>query len=1048
MSIRFLRSGTPITELTIADGDQLSFPNGDWAVGFVVTFDGTITGATSNHTVFRTGSYNTFGNMICMWDAIDTGGVNAGKFYFQFDASTANQCHTIAVDTTKSYLVVLQRQSNVVTSKLCPVQATDPVGTAMVTTSASVGLTKALNGATGLVIGNHSTASRRWGNSLSRFFRIERALTDAEIAQLAYGKEITNFATPTWYVRMNDGADIIDRGSQANTITTGATFAQGGSPGFGFNSVPSAPVITGQPVINGSPVKDVSVGYTAAPATGNPSPNAPTQQWTIDGVDIPGASASTYTPTVGDVGKILRVRQISTNSEGTTTSTSDGAVVSSGAVEMTMVPILADRFYQQVAGSATVAMSGTFGGFSLAKVECQLYALDGTTVRRAWADVGATVSAGTWSATPSLPVPTDRKKYRIAFRGLDSSNTPVFTSTVHANWFAIGQILCAVGSSSAAVGWFGTSSGSGNTPNHESTSYLADRLWQKFDTYGQGSIMAEYISQAINMPVAFVNAGKGGTTLADWSDNTTPVWTGSGTNNLGGLTPHLALCDNKIAGLWGAAGANDVISSGAAPTVDAHLAKLRSLVTHVRNAVGDPNLPVMWSGINRRPDAVSDVVDRARAAENIFGDDPYVSHIQILEHATSGVDGIHLTGSGYAAVCNAMKYMWVERWKNGVYRRGPKINSIKFSGAVIEVAISYRNSGATNFTPTVDIDGFTVTDASGTPGILSRVQVSAGLIRITCDRALVTPVVKYLSGPAPSPVAPVFDSGATTSMPLYGETQMTAQEVFGVTIDTTPGGALAGGSSASISQPVVISAATAGAAAAGATATLDQQSRISASVAGAFAQGQGAVVDMTVRILAAPGGALADGRTATINAEMKIGTTVGGAAAQGLVAAANGFVTTVIGTAVGDAAAAGALATFLAPFVISAGTGSAAAAGAQALILAPVTISASSGGALAGGQLANVSQAVTTLIGASTGGALAEGVPASLVQVLTISCGVATATAQGMAAQLLGTTTVSCGVGNAQAAGQNASLSGRVVVTLTGSGRLTPRNRPVVYIKI
>lgn len=87
-----------------------------------------------------------------------------------------------------------------------------------------------------------------------------------------------------------------------------------------------APVITGVPTISGT----ATVGnvLTASPAsvTGTPSPTR-TWQWRRDGVDIGGATASTYTLVAADYGVTITVRQTETNVAGTANATSAGTAI-------------------------------------------------------------------------------------------------------------------------------------------------------------------------------------------------------------------------------------------------------------------------------------------------------------------------------------------------------------------------------------------------------------------------------------------------------------------------------------------------------------------------------------------------------------------------------------------------------------------------------------------------------------------------------------------------------------------------------------------------
>ncbi|QTK78319.1 hypothetical protein AT6N2_C0412 [Agrobacterium tumefaciens] len=89
----------------------------------------------------------------------------------------------------------------------------------------------------------------------------------------------------------------------------------------------------GAGIVNGigSPVKSVApaitgtaqVGQTLTATTGTWS-GSPTyaRQWFAAGVAISGATAATYVPVVGDVGKAITVRVTATNDKGSVSVTS------------------------------------------------------------------------------------------------------------------------------------------------------------------------------------------------------------------------------------------------------------------------------------------------------------------------------------------------------------------------------------------------------------------------------------------------------------------------------------------------------------------------------------------------------------------------------------------------------------------------------------------------------------------------------------------------------------------------------------------------------
>lgn len=133
------------------------------------------------------------------------------------------------------------------------------------------------------------------------------------------------------------GSVLLGAGTTISGRTDYLGAARGTPPAVGAYESPDpalapiAPAFSAAPVILGTPTVGVPVAYTSGTVTGTPTPSS-AQQWTLDGADISGATASTYTPLAGDVGTArLRVRQIATNAAGTASSTSSAADVAAAA---------------------------------------------------------------------------------------------------------------------------------------------------------------------------------------------------------------------------------------------------------------------------------------------------------------------------------------------------------------------------------------------------------------------------------------------------------------------------------------------------------------------------------------------------------------------------------------------------------------------------------------------------------------------------------------------------------------------------------------------
>lgn len=771
MTVKLNRTGTPETRITIADSAALTIAeNADFAIGLVIAFNGETAGYGGGYqAAFRMGGYQDAGNLICLWNPTDAATLQ-GKFYFQFGGGTANYCLNGPVEAGQAYLLVIQRAAGSMTSKLCPIQQNAPVNGDMVLTSAArthigaINVTSATDPARGdLVIGSATTTNRRLDQSVARFFRSERALTDFEIAQLAYGKEITTFTTPSIYLRLNDAADTLDSGSQSNTVVTSG-LTNGAALNFGFSSVPTAPVIASKPVINGAPVQGVATGYTASPATGNPSPTT-TQQWSINGVDVNGAVNPTYTPITADVGKLLRVRQIESNGVNpAASSTSDPVIVASSAVTITPSEQPAEAIRQQISGVAAVPVTVAFSGATPAKLEYQLYDVDGSTITKVWADTGLAPAGGQFAGNVAMPTPTTGRKNRVAYRTKDTAGNVMITSPVGTNRFGIGDTHIGIGSSSMTA-WFGSGSGSNMVVDHNRVSTMSNTTfaWELFGEYGQAGQMAMYWSEQLGYPIAFLSVAVGGTNLATWADKTS--------GNFQDLVGAINAIGGKIAGVFSTCGSNDITGESSAASVQAHLDKLRTLAANIREATGQPTLPILHSGINRRTNANSDIqADNARKAEALYGDDPNVLHVQTLDFELSG-DGTHLTGAGYINCCARIRYVWLEHRKFGIYRRGPKSESLRFTGNQINVQMSHRSGN--DFTPLTNITGFVVVDER-TPGVFTPITITACArtnatnIKITCAEELVAPKVTYLAGMGPEVGTQVFDNGPQ-ALPMTAE---------------------------------------------------------------------------------------------------------------------------------------------------------------------------------------------------------------------------------------------------------------------------------------
>lgn len=795
-TLKFSRTSGTRTRLTIADVPALTLPNGDWTVGCVVVFDGETSGygGTTQWLISNTEGGST-GSFLLAWYPLDTGSsTTAGRFVLNFNSSVTDRCLSAPVEAGKAYVIVAQRSNGQVTSKLCPVLTTDPTTGATVTTSAGSPLSVALDATTPWNFGDRSTSGRRCDQSIGRFFRIDRALTDLEIAKLAYGYQITDLGTPVFNILGTDPANIVDSGPNAFAITVSGPPTAGTNPGFGYVATVNPPTITGAPSLTGGVTVGVAKSYAAAPMAGTPTPTL-SQQWMLDGTDISGATGATYTPVAGDVGKVLSVRQIASNANGSTPATSNGIVVCSVAAGLTITELPAEKFYQQAGGFALVSLGGTYTGDAPTSIQYRLETPDGLLVTQGWTTLsGATISGGAWSAQPYLP--TAAKKHRIRGRALNASGNVLFEGSLNVNRFAVGGIGIVVGSSTPAE-WFGSGSAANLTPDHDRVSLFDGTNWTLFGEYGCASEMAAYLSQAFGYPFALASAARGGSGLADWLDTTA-----SGTDWARFLS-RLSGVGGQIELILGSVGSNDTISLPAVGSRANHLTNLRTFASRMRTQAGNANLPIIWQGINRRTtETTSDLAcEYARMAENDFGSDANVYHYQTLQYILSS-DGVHMSGSQVRLAAGELVKMGADAIK-GTYRRGPKTTGISYTGAGATsavVALQHRNG--TDFTPTSGITGYTAGDADGALTV-SASRTDATHITLAFNRGVVPPLwVKYLGGKGPDTTAAVMDNG-TQSLPMNVETDLVPVQTSGSAVNLVGSSCTQSNTSSAVSVGVV-----------------------------------------------------------------------------------------------------------------------------------------------------------------------------------------------------------------------------------------------------
>lgn len=757
---------------TAPDSPALTFPAG-WTVGAVVVMDSPVTGAVVQmilSTGIGSGSFS-------LGLTGDSYGTPNSVGFFSGASSTFYHSGPNTMPTTGAYLVTLTRPPvGRPYVRICPVLSALPLDGSAVASyeiGSTGGFSDLLEGSGPFVIGTTGALSttRMFNQSVGRVFVHHDVLTDLDVANLAYGKTPMEIGkTPMLFYRLNDPADLTNLGSVPGVdLTPNGTLSSGSDPRFGYSAAGNSVPTVAAPAIDGAPQVGTTVTYTPGVVTGHPPPDV-TQQWYINNVAISGATGTSYIPVVTDATKTLTVGQIAINTQDRVETRSPGKVVAAADNAVYLTPPDAERIYQRIGTAAVVSVSGTYTGTQPTSFEYRLMDVDGTTERQTWADMGAAiVPGGTWSASPTIQQTPRKRRMQVRSK---SGTTVLATSEVYATRFGVGDLILMIGSSSAEAWGTGGAQGS----DLDVSSLHRSGIWRP-NTAVHGTRMATYIAAQTGVVVGVIARGEGGTSVTDWlTTNRLQVWsdTVSTVQALGG----------KLAGVFMSLGSNDA-AGGAVDSRASHAARLNGLFNKARVMTGQPMLPCLVSGFNRRTKYDSENMTQAdfdqqanwvRGAEidmstpaNWINGAP-VYHVQALDFVLSS-DGIHL--SDYTLCTNRMSYVWCEALA-GRYRHGPRVVAFTWSGPDVFVDVTHDNG--TDLTPSTGGTGITVVDAEGPLVITSTSRVSPTRYKVTCARNLASPVTtKVLSGSAPEWSAPIYDNG-TTPLPMLVEAELMTTE--------------------------------------------------------------------------------------------------------------------------------------------------------------------------------------------------------------------------------------------------------------------------------
>ena len=767
--------------ITSPDNAALTIPNSDFVIGFILHLDGDQTNSKAEY-ILSTGPFGVAGSLQLAYRTAASS-ANPGRVVAYHGTKTTIRGQSSASVTSGTHLFALARIGTGLYIKQCTVLSVEPTDGAAILTTGAGNLSAALDGA-GLAFGNRQDlpADRLLDQSIGRLFMYEGQLSDFELAQLAFGKEITALGkNPTWYLRLNDADDIVDHGLAGLTFTkSGAVATSSAQPGFGYVPPGVAPAINGDPVINGTPQVGVEIGYTPAPTTGTPTPTRK-QQWYVDTVAVTGETGATFTPESVEEAKALAVEQIAESTSGTAKKLSAAKVIAAApgnGIDGNELP--AERIYQRVNGTASIPVSGTYTGAAPTAVEYQLYAELDDTVAQPWqavVNLSVNTTAKTWAG--AITQGKTAAMCRVRYRANNGAMSPI-----KSNLFGVNDLGVFLGSSSSERPFL-SSSGTGFTPSSNVRKF--DAAWSRFGTVGSAIPFANSVSEQSGGPIGLLDCGEGGTLLSDWLNTSGPQWTA--------LKDAITAVGGKIAFAYIAIGSNDAATS-AVTSRQAHEANLRQLIANLRDFTGQPTLRVVLIGMNRRTNHTIDSgvyaqqANYVRMAETALGDDLTANVLYVPTHdlLMNVSDGTHLTSSaaGFPAAATRAAYIAGKvMYGDGAYPRGPRFSSAVYSGADITFTLQHRN-GNDFALPTAP--GLTVTDNSGAATAVSVTKLNALSFRVTYDRILVNPKSPYLAGGAPAVNTMILDSGGAVSLPVPVDTELTPTQAEGdASAPTLPG---------------------------------------------------------------------------------------------------------------------------------------------------------------------------------------------------------------------------------------------------------------------
>lgn len=294
--------------------------------------------------------------------------------------------------------------------------------------------------------------------------------------------------------RIVDGSSdlrIVDGGTDQRIIDDGS----GGVPYLALSGPSSGRIYEASTNFTATLVNGVStVVFTPTSSSGTGSFSPSTVTLTV----ASPAQTFTYTPTS------TGARNVNGTNDGGLSAPVDVAYTVV-VPACTAVDLTASRIYQRAAGTGakTIAFSGAYTNSTPSSIEVKIVNASGGATIQDWTEIsGATIAAGSWSGTLSVPWATPRKWYHFLARAKFAAGQVLATSAESSNAWTVG-ILVGVVFSQSDMSFMNTTSSSPASPDAATKKYTTAGGWAA--PTGNGNIlMLNKLAAGVDCPVGIL----------------------------------------------------------------------------------------------------------------------------------------------------------------------------------------------------------------------------------------------------------------------------------------------------------------------------------------------------------------------------------------------------------------------------------------------------------------------------------------------------------------------------------------------------------------